>query len=59
MPYFRPEEITAMIDNATNPSHGSPEVALVEATRAQAAATLFVGEVLNEILAEMQLRGCG
>lgn len=56
MPYYSPEEILGMIEEAGAPRMGSPEVGLLAATQAQAAATLYVGQVLENLLIEIQTR---
>lgn len=59
MTHYTPDEITGMIEHASSPEAGDPEVGLLLATRAQAAATLYVGQVLEEILIELQFRDGG
>ena len=56
MPHYTPDEITGMIEHATSPDASSPEVGMLLATTAQAAATLYVGQVLECLLAEVQYR---
>lgn len=56
MPHYTPDEITRMIESSASPNLGRPDVGLLVATQAHAAATLYVGEVLESILVEIQYR---
>lgn len=56
MTAYSTEEILRLIQDSTFPSSGGPEVGILLATRAQAAATLRVSEMLEEILIELQIR---
>lgn len=59
MSFYNPGEIAVMIEDSGAPRMGSPEVGLLVATRAQAAATLLLAETMNEILVELQYKRNG